>query len=178
MDNKNIFKLGIILLLICAISTGLLAVVNHITLPVIELNNEKAQEEAKKEILPLADTFKELGEGVYEGEKDGKTVGYTVNVAPKGYGGTIEMMVGINSDMTVSGVKILSMSETPGLGAKAQNEDFISQYKGKNKNLTLKKSQAGENEINAISGATVTSTAVTDGVNEAFRLLEKAVGGK
>jgi len=178
MDNKNIFKLGIILFLICAVSTGLLAFVNRVTLPVIELNNKEAQEEAKKEILPLADTFTEIGNGIFKGEKDGKTVGFTVNVAPKGYGGEISMMIGINTDMTVSGVKILSMAETPGLGAKAQNEDFLSQYTGKNKNLTLKKSQAGENEINAISGATITSTAVTEGVREAFRLLEEAGGGK
>lgn len=178
MDIKKIIKLGLILLIITAVSTGLLAFVNKLTSPVIEANNIKIQEEAKKEVLSSANEFIKLTDAVYEGKNNGETVGYTVNVAPKGYGGAIEMMVGINKDMTVSGVKILSMSETPGLGAKAGNEEFINQYKGKNKKLTLKKSGAGENEINGISGATVTSTAVTKGVKDAFSLLESEVGTK
>lgn len=178
MDSKNILKLGIVLLLICAISTALLAAVNNLTAPVIALNNEKAQELAKKEVLPDADSFTEIGEGVFKGLKGDDLAGYTVNVTSNGYGGEIEMIVGINSDMTVSGVTILTMSETPGLGAKAKDEKFIGQFAGKNKDLQLKKSQAGDNEINAISGATITSTAVTNGVKEAFELLEKAGGGK
>ncbi len=178
MDIKKIIKLGLILLIITAVSTGLLAFVNNLTAPVIEANNIKNQEEAKKEVLSSATEFIKITTEVYEGKKDGETVGYTVNVSPKGYGGAIDMMVGINKDMTVSGIKILSMSETPGLGAKAGDEDFINQYKGKNKDLSLKKSGAKENEINAISGATVTSTAVTNGVKEAFLKLESEGGAK
>ena len=178
MDSKNIVKLGVILLLICVISTALLAAVNMLTLPVITENNLKNQELAKKEVLPDAEIFEAMGENVYKGLKGDEIVGYTVTVAPKGYGGKIDMMVGINKDKTVSGIKIINMSETPGLGAKAQDMNFTEQFKGKNKDLSLKKSQAGENEITAISGATVTSTAVTKGVKEAFMLVEQAGGGK
>lgn len=177
MDNKYIIRLGIILFLICAISTALLAFVNSVTLPVIEANNEKMQEMAKKEVLPEADTFKEITREIYLGEKGGEKAGYTVSVEKNGYGGPIKMMIGIDNSMKVSGVKILSMSETPGLGAKAQNEDFLSQFQGKNKFLALKKSGAGENDVLAISGATVTSTAVTEGVKDAFILLENVRGG-
>ena len=178
MDSKKILKLGVILLIICVISTLLLAVVNKMTLPVIEQNNLKNQEIAKKEVLSEAARFEEIGENVYKGLKDDELVGYVVSVSPKGYGGAIEMMVGIDKDMSVSGINIISMSETPGLGAKAKDTKFTEQFIGKNKDLTLKKSQAGENEINAISGATVTSTAVTEGVKQAYELVEKAGGGK
>ena len=178
MDSKNICKLGIILLLICAISTSLLSLVNSFTLPVIEENNLKAQELAKKEVLPLAENFEEISDGVYKGTTGNEFVGYTVNATTSGYGGAIEMIVGIDKDMAITGVKILTMAETPGLGAKAKDGDFINQFVGKKDGLKLKKSQAGENEINAISGATVTSTAVTNGVLKAFEMLKSAGGGK
>ena len=170
---KSSLKLGLILLVICAVSTGLLAYVNSITAPVINENNIKAQIEARKEVLPKASDFNDLGDGVFKGvDESGNLAGYTVNVKTAGYGGDIDMIVGINSDNTVSGVAILSMSETPGLGAKANDEGFLSQYIAKNKTLELKK------DIEAISGATVTSTAVTNGVKKALEKVENIGGGK
>ena len=170
---KNILKLGIILLLICGISTGLLAYVNMLTSPVIAENEAKQQMIAKKEVLPQAETFEDGDDGVAIGkDSSGKTVGYTVMVSPSGYGGAISIMVGVNCDYTVSGVKILSLSETPGLGAKAQDDAFLSQYQGKEKSMELKR------DITAISGATITSTAVTNGVKEALLMAEKIGGSK
>lgn len=172
MDNKGILKLGFILLLICGISTGLLAYVNQLTAPVIAENELKKETEAQKEVLATADEFTAVDENISEGTNSSGTVGYTVKVTSNGYGGVIEMMVGVNKDMTVSGVKILSMSETPGLGAKAQNEEFISQFTGKNKNMELK------SDIKAISGATITSNAVINGVKDALLTVEKIGGSK
>ena len=170
---KSILNLGIVLFLICGISTGLLAFVNELTAPVI-LENTKAQELlANKEVLPDADEFYSVAEDISVGkDSSGNITGYAVKVSPYGYGGKINMIVGIKKDLTVSGVEILSMSETPGLGAKAQDKAFLRQFINKDKNMELKK------DISAISGATITSTAVTEGVKEAISKIEKSGGIK
>lgn len=170
---KSIVKLGIILFLICGISTGLLAFVNSLTAPVI-LENAKNQELlANKEVLPYANEFSSLTEDISVGkDSSGNIIGYAVKVSPYGYGGKINMIVGIKADLTVSGVEILSMSETPGLGAKAQDKAFLSQFINKDRKMELKK------DITAISGATITSTAITEGVKEAILKIAKSGGVK
>ena len=103
---------------------------------------------------------------------DGETVGYTATVKPNGYGGAITMIVGVSKDMTVTGVKITAMSETAGLGAKAQDEAFLEKYKGKKEDVSVVKGSAkADNQIVAISGATITTNAVTDGVKETLKLV-------
>ena len=87
-------------------------------------------------------------------------------VTPSGFGGEISMAVGVDKSGAVTGVSIIQMSETSGLGANAQRESFRSQYVGKSGSVALKK-QGGE--IDALTGATVTSTAVTKGVNAALQ---------
>ena len=90
-------------------------------------------------------------------------------VAPRGFGGEIVMIVGVNTEGVVTGVVITEMSETAGLGAKADDPSFLSQYVGKSGSLTVVKGNAGETQISAITGATVTSRAVTDGVLAAMK---------
>ena len=86
---------------------------------------------------------------------------------PKGFSGVLTMIVGINADGTVAGIKVTAHSETPGLGAKAQADaDWIGQYVGQQADGQLKVAKDG-GTINAITGATITSRAVTDGVNTA-----------
>ena len=168
---KDSLKLGLILLIICAVSTGLLACVNKLTAPVIEENQVIAKKEAMLQVMPSADSFQDISDALSKAiAKDGSLIGYTVKVSPSGYGGEISMMVGVNADLTISGVKILSLSETPGLGAKAQDEAFLSQFKGKNEGMELKK------DITAITGATITSTAVTSGVKKAIELVKNEGG--
>ena len=114
---------------------------------------------------------------VYEGKDGADIVGYTVKVLPKGYGGEIELIVGISSDGKITGINIGNMSETPGLGAKAKESDFQSQFTDKPaSDLTLVKGSASsEDEVSAISGATITSTAVTNGVNVAIELFNDSL---
>lgn len=176
MKTKDIVKLGIILLLICGISTGLLAYVNDITEPVIARNNEINEQNARKEVLPEAEEFESEAEGIFVGKKNNEVVGYTIIVTPDGYGGKISMMVGIKKDNTISGVKIISMSETPGLGAKAKDEKFLGQFNGKGKDMSLVKSSGGDNDIVAITGATVTSSAIVAGVKEALLKVPETKG--
>ena len=104
-------------------------------------------------------------------DASGNNVGRVITATSKdGYNGTVQLSVGIKSDGTVVGITFLTLAETPGLGMRAGEKDFYSQYANKNtKELKLVKGSAsGENEIAAISGSTITSSAVTNAVNAAL----------
>ena len=184
---KDILKLGVTLFAICAVAALVLGVTNNITAPVIEERNIQASNEARKIVLSEADEFKEL-EGmnsdivleVYEGIKDGQVIGYTIKTSSKGYGGAIELMVGISKDGKITGVEIGNHSETPGLGSKATEPMFKNQYVDKdvlNSLLVVKGSTNNDNEISAISGATITSNGVTNGVNAAMKIYNEKLSG-
>ena len=154
---KDILKLGVTLFAICAVAALVLGVTNNITAPVIEERNIQASNEARKTVLPEADEFKEL-EGmnsdivleIYEGIKDGQVIGYTIKTSSKGYGGAIELMVGISKDSKITGVEIGNHSETPGLGSKATEPMFKNQYVDKdvlNSLLVVKGSTNNDNEM-------------------------------
>ncbi len=176
---KNIFKVGFTLCAITAVSALILAFVNSLTAPVIAKNTAEKQQQAMLEVLPSASGFSDenlindsvdkIVTAVYEGNDENKNVcGYAVMVSPNGYGGAISMTVGVDLELKVTGVDIISQSETPGLGAKCVEDDFKNQYIGKSKGITVSKSGAKDNEIDAISSATITSNAVTLGVNTAI----------
>jgi len=167
--NKETLKLGVLLFTICAVSTILLAGLNAITLPVITANSEKIQNEYRGMVLPGADSFENAEEGIYFGIKGNEKIGVTVNTSANGYGGAIEVMTGIDKELKVTGVKILSQSETAGLGANCTGDEFLSQYVGKTAGMKVVKTMAGETEIQAISGATRTTNAVTAAVEEALK---------
>lgn len=184
---KDILKLGVTLFAICAVAALVLGVTNNITAPVIEERNIQASNEARKIVLSEADEFKEL-DGmnsdivleVYEGIKDGQVIGYTIKTSSKGYGGAIELMVGISKDGKITGVEIGNHSETPGLGSKATEPIFKNQYVDKdvsNSLLVVKGSANNDNEISAISGATITSNGVTSGVNAAMKIYNEKLSG-
>ncbi len=105
---------------------------------------------------------------------DGEAVtSYVVGVAPVGYGGPIEMLVALDTEMKITGVKIITFSETPGLGANAKKAEWIGQFAGKTGKLTVTKGKTpGDSEIDAITSATITSDAVTKGVNTAIAFCE------
>ena len=182
---KEISVLTVKLLLICAIVSALLAGVNSITKPIIAENEQKNFEIAMQEVLPEASGFKEVDPGDYPPSETGVTLdslyradngGYVVStVCSEGYGGDVSVMVGITKDLTINQVKIMSMSETPGLGAKASEPEFIGQYDGLSAGITVvKNTTPADNQIEAISGATITSKAVTKAVNAALEAAEKA----
>ncbi len=176
---RETLTLTIKLLLICAIVTGLLAFVNLVTAPIIEENNQKNFEASMAEVLPNAGAFEELNissfipsdpgatlDSIYQSKSGGYVVSTTCS---EGYGGDISVMVGVYPSGSISQVRIMSMSETPGLGAKAGNEDFINQYQMLTQGISVMKNTSPEgNQIAAISGATVTSKAVTKAVNTAL----------
>lgn len=113
-------------------------------------------------------------------DASGKEMGYIVTVTDsEAYGGSLQMTVGIMSDGTVSGISFLSLDETPGLGMKAKEDAFQSQFSNKKVDYFqyTKTGVTADNEVQAISSATITTNAVTHGVNGAIYCVEYITGG-
>lgn len=149
----------VVLVLICAVMSGLLAVTNNITAPIIDEAERRAAEEARIEVLPAADGFERmeatgLPDGVTEVYKAANGAGYTFSITAQGYGGkgTLKMTVGIDADGRITGTKILSQEETPGLGSKIETDAFQGQFPGQDAGYV-----SDIKNIDTISGATRSS---------------------
>lgn len=180
-NTKFILKLAAILFAISFICTLLLVLCNALTEDRIAKLQLEAENAAKIEVLPGAVEFEtadapDIAESYIGKDAGGNTIGYCFKAEPAGFGGAITMMVGITKDGAVSGVKITSLAETPGLGAKATDAGWISQFAGKNGEISVVKTgSTKDNEINAISGATITSKAVASGVNSALKAADTLI---
>ena len=177
-----IIKPAATLFITAAITIAALSVVHTLTLEPIETQKRKTQEAAMREVLPGAGEYREIPAeksgsivAVYEGRPGGKgssgsLVGYVVQLAPEGYSGAIDLIAGISvPDKKITGVRVLRHSETPGLGALAVKEDFYRRYDGKELlPLGVVRASPGEQEIQAITSATITTRAITRAVNEAI----------
>lgn len=178
----RVFKLGVKLTIICLVAALALGYTNYITVGPIEEQTQIANDAARKSTLPSAETFEKVDltkydmtkyatvNEVYKGVKGSSAVGYTLNVTTKGYGGSFNVTVGIGADGKVTGVSVGANSETAGLGANATKASFRDQYIGKDtsKEITvIKNGTPKDDQINALSGATITSKAVTSAVNTA-----------
>ncbi|MFO7295784.1 MAG: RnfABCDGE type electron transport complex subunit G [Clostridia bacterium] len=178
-------KLSIKLFIITAVAALALGITYAVTEEPIRIQNELASLETRKAVLPGAEEFVQIDLSEYKGQypnvveayqgKSGSdTVGYVFKVISKGYGGDVELFVGINSkEDRIENVSIVSHNETPGLGAKAAGSDFLSQYSGKPAGSPLavvRGSATKDTEVQAITGATISSKAVTEGVNSALEL--------
>lgn len=187
MDPKYILKLSITLLVICLVVALALGFVNGITADKIAALQEQAKQESLQAVFPDA-TFNEVEIGdeqlavateygvelmyIYE-VADGS--GYAIEVGPSGFSGTIDMIVGINADGSVAGISVISNTETAGIGTNVCSDKpnrngvgVLSQFIG----LTATADNpftvnSGSNRVDAISGATVTTKAITTGVNAA-----------
>jgi electron transport complex protein RnfG len=180
-ENNSMLRLGGILCAFTLIIALLLASVNALTADVIKQNEVNKLNTALTKVFPDAVQFPEAAvadadkadRGIVSAymatDAGGKVLGMAVNVAPNGFGGPINMIVGVDADGKVVQAEILSLAETPGLGTKAKEPKFIDQYANKSGNLSVIKSgKPGNNEILAITGATISSRAVTTGVNNAI----------
>ena len=201
--KNTIIKDTIILTLITLIAGGVLGLVYEITKDPIAKQQELAKQEAYKAVFEDADTFEVCveaedadlaaylaGEG-FEAQtvneimeaKDasGETLGYAINLTTsEGYGGDITFSMGVQADGTLNGISILTISETAGLGMNATKDEFKGQFKEKQADAfeVTKTGASKENEINANSGATITSNAVTQGVNCGLKAFEYIKEGK
>lgn len=187
---RDYVKLAGTLLIICIVAAASLGYTNYGTYDKIIEQQQIANDEAKKTVLPDAETFEELDESTFstiqskynyveeiDVAKAGENIiGYAVKVAPNGYGGTIDVVVGVSPDGSIQGIKVGTNSETPGLGKKSENQEFQDQFRGKTWDSAINVIKSGtpkDNEIVALSGSTVTSKAVTDGVNQALEAVKE-----
>lgn len=193
--QSGFIKDAIILFAITLISGLILGFVYDITKAPIAAAAKAAKNEAYAVVFPEAKDFDEndaekakIAETVDEisgkgfghvnidavvdaKDKSGNNIGRVITATSKdGYNGTVQLSVGIKSDGTVVGITFLTLAETPGLGMRAGEKNFYSQFANKNtKEFKLVKGSAGgDNEISAISGSTITSSAVTNAVNAAL----------
>ena len=184
---KENFKLGGILLIITMIAGILLGVANDLTKEAI-IENSKISKEDLSYIMPEADKIQDMDieldeEGnikeVYEAVNGRDVIGYVLKVTSKGFHGAIDFVIGISKEDKVSGIKVLSHNETPGIGAKISEEKFTSRFKDKPVEYleVVKVTPNKDTEVEAISGATTSSKASVNAVNEAINFyLEKIKG--
>jgi len=174
---KNIFIPTIALFIICLVVTVVLAITNDVTKDKIVEMEDKSQTDALSEVLPSAVDFVEKDSDTETAHyvalnAAGETMGYIFTTSSKGYGGDVSVMTAIAPDGEIISVKVLSVAdETPGLGQNAQNNNWANtQFSGKSDNVDI-------NDIDALSGATITSKAVTTAVDEALQLYSQ-IGGE
>ncbi len=170
----------LILAAICLIVSLALSSTNALTKDKIaDINNENTKK-AMSRVLK-ADNYTEEtfdGKTYYIANDGGAPTGYIFITSANGYGGEVKVMTAVLPDKTVKAVEILDISsETPGLGQNAAKENFYGQFSSKCSGITVVKSGADENknEINAVTGATITSRAVTKSVNEALALADEVI---
>ncbi len=166
------------LVVVTAVSAASLSAVFKVTEEPRERIKAAEEEKLRREVLPQALRFEKAMCGefeFYKGYRGGKLVGFVAKGAAKGYGGEVKVLVGVDNSFRVTGVRVLEHKETPGLGSKATEPSFLRQFeKLKVDDLKLRKDGG---KIDAITGATITSRAVTEATKEAVEAVSRAVGG-
>lgn len=199
--NKRIVHDALILFAFTVVLGLLLGVVYGITKEPIEKVNYEKTQAAYKQVFEDAASFEayegfdadaanalvtekgyadEIEDAQVAKDDSGNVIGYVITVTAKDASqSTITFSVGIRNDGTVNGYSITSIAETPGLGMKAQEEAFYSQFEGKNvESFTVVKSApAADNEIESISGSTITSKAMANGVNACIVYFQNVLAG-
>lgn len=198
--NKRVVHDALILMAFTLVLGFILAVVYGITKEPIDAANQAAKEAAFKAVFEEADSFttydydKESADAFVAdkgysdtiddveiaNDANGSALGYVITVTAKdGSQGSITFSVGIQNDGTVNGYSITDISETPGLGMKAEEEEFYKQFEDKNVvAFEVAKTEAtAENQIEAITGSTITSKAMANGVNAALEYFRSELQG-
>ena len=201
MDTKSIVVATIAILIITIIAGFALAYVYKITKKPISDAEQAAKEEAYKTVFADADSFEsyadfdadsaanilkdagfnaDIDEVVTAKSSDGSVLGYVVTVTShEAYSGDLQLAMGVADDGTTKGISFLSLAETAGLGMEADTDSFKSQFAGKNV-AQFKYTKSGatvDEEIDALSGATITTNAVTNAVNAGLTYVQSIGGG-
>jgi len=186
MTGKDILKITLNLVVIYLIGGAILAVVYATTSPIRFQNNVIAEQRALKELLPEADKIEKLGDWeIHEkaakywvAKKGDATIGYIVQSFGKGYSSYIKTLIAVDKDFRVQKVEILDEKETPGLGDEVEAPSFKGQFKGKDlDHLKVLKTDTTE-YIQAITGATISSRAVTeDAVANGVKFIKEKIQG-
>lgn len=186
---NNGFKIVAVLVGASLLSGGFLSVVYQKTKPGIEYQELKALREAVFSVLPDTAEYKEIRKGgliIYQGiNNNGKKTGIAFLASGSGFQGRIKMIIGMDQELKkIQGMQVLESIETPGLGGKITGEDFKSQFKGrtiKEKINLVKGAKPGHLDavtsatIQAITGATISSKAVVDIINQKVMLVQQVM---
>ncbi|WP_317854980.1 RnfABCDGE type electron transport complex subunit G [Chakrabartyella piscis] len=170
MNTKEIVKPAVMLFIIAAVAAMCLGVVSEVTKEPIAVQNQLVLNSSMQAVMPEANSFEELeieASGTITGAYKSDNGGFVVTAAPSGFGGAVGVMVGIDADGIVTGLRVTSHSETPGLGAKSTEPDFYEQFTGIDTAAgTIAVTKDG-GEIVPITSSTITSRAVASGASEA-----------
>ncbi len=183
--QSGMASLVIVLAVICLVSAAILGLVNKVTVGPIQANTEKTVQESLRTVMPIDGDYEDVTDQ-YSGDPvtvdvTGVSVpvkavykaadeGYVVEtMSPNGFGGALDMMAGVDNEGNVTGIAIISHAETSGLGSKSTDPEWQAQFKGVNGTIGVTKDGY---QINAITGSTITSRAVCDGVNAAIAVVE------
>ncbi len=180
-DENSIFRIASNLMAACFISGLVIGAVYYVTAPVAAEKAEQMKQESMRELVPEADSFREVPEheGWFAAEKGGTVTAYIVPGESKGYGGAIRLLVAVDTEGKVLDFSILSHNETPGLGDNAQKPEFRRQFAGKGaEELKVVKDPSNHANIQALTGATISSRAVTRAVREAAEETVRYMGVK
>jgi electron transport complex protein RnfG len=162
VDEMGSLRIAWVLAIICLISGASLAVTYLLIRERIAEVERRAIEEALAKVFPFANMVER--NVYYEAELNGEIIGYAAITEGVGFGGRIKMVVGIKTDGTVERVHIISHMETPGLGSRITEEEFLNQFRGKRLDELRLRVDGGE--IDAITGATISSRAVADAAHQ------------
>lgn len=184
LDPRFTAKLTLTLLGICAVVALLLGVVNSVTEPIIEEFQAEKTAAAMSQVLP-ADEYQKVETSypnvtaLHRALSGGEEIGYVVEVTSSGFGGTLSMVVGVDTDGAVTGVSVTDNSETANIGTKVVNDQTVlDRFIGMSHadgEITV---NSGSNRFDGVSGATVSSKGVTAGVNTALAAVAEQKGGE
>lgn len=187
---KYYIQLALTLLIFCAVGSGVLAYVNAKTKPIITERKIKEAKEARESLIPgsdferhtaVADTEFEYYVALKKGTKDAQ--GYVFTAIRKGYAAPVKTMVGLDKDLKIISIKVIEQNETPGLGTNSALPAFTDQFKGKSDAELIVDKDGGlpGKSIKALSGATITTRAVTYSIKDDINILRadlaSATGG-
>jgi len=186
---RDYVRLSGILFIITAVVAFVLSIANSATNERINSLAKAAVKSAQSEVLKGAGDIELDTAQTFEYKTDNSSVSsitkyqktdggslFAVSCTPKGYGGEISMMVGVDDNLTIIGINIIdNAKETPGLGSEIGKSEFYNQFGGKTPNITITKGKPSDNEIQAVTGATVSSKAVVNGVNDAIAAVQEVL---
>lgn len=192
---KKIIKDALALVAITVVAGVCLSFVHELTEPTIEAAEAEERTASYREVFPEAADFISpeealsgatsidgvtIGEALFAVDSDGNIIGCVISsTSANGYVGNVTLSVGVDLENTVTGMKVTSMSESPGFGSHCQDEDFQAQFKGVSGEVTyVSGGKTQPNEIDMISGATFTTRAVTEAVNGALESARSLLGGE
>ncbi len=179
MKNSKIFP-SLVLVIICLVVTLALAGTYSVANPIILENQAKAADEARMMVLPEGDAFTaydgNLVDGVLDCYMADNGAGMAITANYKGFGGAVKVMIGIDADGNITGATVTEHAETPGLGTKAMTPEYLAQYQGVGE--VVGGHINNDANIDAISGATITSNAVYCSIEAALNQFKECGGVK